>query len=126
MSEALKTGPAGKTMTLRVRRGGPGETPRYDSFEVPFQDGTSVLDAVMWIHGHVDPSLAIRYSCVNANACKECMLLVDGKVEYACTARLKAGTMTLDPLDNKELIRDLVTDIVPPKERLRNVLAERG
>lgn len=46
------------------------------------------------------------------------MLLVDGKIDYACTARLGDGTMTLDPLANKRLIRDLVTDIVPPKERL--------
>jgi succinate dehydrogenase/fumarate reductase-like Fe-S protein len=122
MSETLRAGPTTKTMTLRVRRGAAGEAPRYDAFEVPYQDGTSVLDALMWIRATLDPSLAVRFSCVNANACKECMLMVDGRTEYACTARLKAGVMTLDPLDNKELIRDLVTDIVPPKERLRNIV----
>lgn len=116
---------AKRSMTLRVRRGVPGEAPRYDAYEVPFEPGTSVLDALRWIRASVDPTVAIRYSCVNANACKECVILVDGKVEYACTARLVAGEMTLDPLDNKPLVRDLVTDIAPPKERLANVLAQR-
>lgn len=119
------TEPHRQVMTLRVRRGGPGEAPRYDAFEVPYEPGASVLDALRWIRAAVDPSLAIRFACVNANACKECMVLINGEVEYACTARLAPGTMTIDPLDNKRLIRDLATDIVPPKERLANVVAER-
>ncbi|MDB5503479.1 MAG: hypothetical protein JWR89_3381, partial [Tardiphaga sp.] len=57
-------------------------------------------------------------SCINANACKECMMLIDGKVDYACTVRLKEGTTTLAPLPKKALIRDLVTEIAPPDERL--------
>jgi succinate dehydrogenase / fumarate reductase iron-sulfur subunit len=118
--------PAGKqVMTLRVRRGRADEPSRYDAFEVPYEPGASVLDALRWIREDVDPSLAIRFSCVNANACKECMVLVDGKVDYACTARLAPGAMTIDPLHNKRLIRDLVTDIVPPKERLDSVVKER-
>ena len=108
----------GFTVTLRVTRGAPGEASRIESHDVPYREGMSVLDALMWIRGHVDSSLAIRYSCINANACKECMVLVDGKTQYACTARLDAGGATVEPLANKRLIRDLVTDIVPPKERL--------
>ena len=46
------------------------------------------------------------------------MVRVDGKIEYACTARLKTGIVTVEPLPKKRLVRDLVTDIVPPKERL--------
>lgn len=114
-----------KVMTLRVRRGSPGGAERYDEFEVPYEPGASVLDALIWIRQDVDPTLAIRYSCINANACKECMVLVDGKVDYACTARLSSGTMTIDPLANKRLIRDLVTDIVPPKEQLAEVVKAR-
>lgn len=106
------------TAIIRVFRGIAGEDPHHDSFEVPFEDGASVLDALVWIRSHRDASLAFRYSCINANACKECMVLVDGKVNYACTARLNPGTVTVEPLANKRLIRDLVTDIVPPKERL--------
>ena len=31
--------------TLKVSRGAEGEAPRYDSFDVPFEEGASVLDA---------------------------------------------------------------------------------
>ena len=110
------------TVTVHVQRGAPGDTPRLDGFEVPYREGMSVLDALMWIRSHEDGSLAIRYSCINANACKECMLEVDGKTQYACTARLAPEGATIKPLSNKPLIRDVVTDIVPPKERLHNVI----
>jgi succinate dehydrogenase/fumarate reductase-like Fe-S protein len=63
-------------------------------------------------------TLAFRYAYLNANACKECMMLLDGKVIYACTARLEPRAMRLDPLPDKTLLRDLATIIAPPDERL--------
>jgi succinate dehydrogenase/fumarate reductase-like Fe-S protein len=110
---------------IRIVRGAPGEAPRTETYEVPYREGMSVLDAVVWVRTHVDSSIAFRYSCVNANACKECMVEVDGKTQYACTARLGPGGATVAPLGNKALVRDLVTDIVPPKESLASVLKER-
>lgn len=91
---------------------------RRDSFDVPFEMGQSVLDGLRWIRVNRDPTLAFRYSCLNANACKECMLQVDGEVVYACLARLEPREMHLAPLSNKALVRDLVTEIAPPPERL--------
>lgn len=103
---------------LRISRGAAGEASRVEVHEVPFEPGQSVLDALRWIRAHRDPSLAIRYSCTSANTCKECMVSVDGKTVYACTARLEARAMNVAPLPNKRLIRDLVTEIAPPDERL--------
>ncbi len=105
---------------LRVRRGTADDpAPRYDEFVVPFEEGATVLDALLWIRAHRDPSLAIRYSCLNANVCKECLIAIDGRTAYACTARLSAGAaMTLEPLPGKAQLRDLVTDTLPPRERL--------
>jgi len=103
---------------LLIRRGGPGEAPIVERYAVPFEPGQSVLDGLRAIRAQHDPSLAIRYSCINANACKECMMLLDGTVIYACTARLEAREMRLEPLPNKPLVRDLVTEIAPPDERL--------
>ncbi|MDD9878854.1 MAG: 2Fe-2S iron-sulfur cluster-binding protein [Magnetovibrio sp.] len=111
------------TVTLRVQRGGPGDEPVIDQFEVPYKEGMSVLDALIWIRANQDSSLAIRYSCTNANTCKECMVRMNDRTVYACTARLGTDPATVRPLTNKRLIRDLVTDIVPPKERLANLLA---
>ena len=111
---------SGKTARLRIRRGSAGDGgPRYDHFRVPFEDGASVLDALIWIRAHADPTLAIRYSCINANVCKECTIAIDGAVTYACTARLVPDReMTLDPLPGKPHLRDLVTETRPPRERL--------
>jgi succinate dehydrogenase/fumarate reductase-like Fe-S protein len=107
-----------KKAVLRVQRGAPGETIRFDDFDVPFEEGMSVLDALRWIRTNLDSSLAIRYSCINANACKTCMALVNGEVEYTCIAKLTPGVVTVEPLAKRPLIRDLVTDIVPEDETL--------
>jgi succinate dehydrogenase/fumarate reductase-like Fe-S protein len=108
-----------KTAVLRIQRGAPGETIRFEDFEVPYEEGMSVLDALRWIRTHLDSSLAIRYSCINANACKTCMALVNGEVEYTCIAKLTSGVVvTVEPLPKRPLIRDLVTDVVPEDEKL--------
>ena len=101
---------------LKIWRGRDRAAGHWETYEVPFDPGQSVLDGLRWIRAHRDPSLAIRFSCINANACKECMIELDGKTVYACTARLEPRAMTLAPLANKTLVRDLVTDIVPPAE----------
>jgi succinate dehydrogenase/fumarate reductase-like Fe-S protein len=105
--------------TLRIRRGRPNVPATEERFDVPFVDGQTVLDGLRHIRSHSDPTLAFRYSCINANACKECMMLIDGAVEYACTTRLHEGEMTLAPLPKKALVNDLVTEIAPPDERLK-------
>jgi succinate dehydrogenase/fumarate reductase-like Fe-S protein len=103
---------------LHIQRGAPGGATRIETFEVPFEPGNSVLDGLRWIRATQDASLAIRYSCINANACKECMLELDGEVVYACTQRLREGDMHLAPLANKALVQDLVSEIAPRDERL--------
>jgi succinate dehydrogenase/fumarate reductase-like Fe-S protein len=107
-----------KTALLRIRRSAANQESRYDDFHVPFEDGMSVLDALRWIRAHVDSTLAIRYSCINANACKTCMALVNGEVEYTCIAKLTPGLIVLEPLPKRPLVRDLVTDTVPEEEKL--------
>jgi succinate dehydrogenase/fumarate reductase-like Fe-S protein len=102
---------------LKVWRGAPGSAGRYEHYEVPFEQGQTVLDGLRWVRVHRDPSLAIRFSCINANACKECMIQADGKTVYACTTRMTEAEMTLEPLRNKPLVKDLVTEIAPPDER---------
>ena len=103
------------TAELLIQRGD-----RWDRFKLAFQPGQSVLDGVRQVRATQDPSLAIRHACINANACKECMILIDGKVAYACTTRLQAGEMRLQPLPNKPLVQDLVTEIAATDERLES------
>jgi succinate dehydrogenase/fumarate reductase-like Fe-S protein len=106
-----------ETASLKIWRGIDKNAGRWETHQVPFEPGQSVLDGLRWIRVHRDPTLAIRYSCINANACKECMIELDGATVYACTARLQPREMVLQPLSNKKLVRDLVTEIAPPAER---------
>ena len=106
-----------ETATLKVWRGQEKTAGRWETYEVPFERGQSVLDGLRWIRANRDATLAIRFSCINANACKECMMELDGATVYACTARLEPRVMSVAPLSNKQLVRDLVTEIAPPSER---------
>ena len=110
------------TVTLVVSRG-KGMTPHAKSrYEVPYTAGQSVLDGLRYVRANLDPTLSVRHSCINANTCKECMIVIDGKVDYACTTRLEPREMVLEPLPNKAHLRDLVTEIAPPDERLEHAL----
>ena len=94
---------------LYIFRGTAGTDSKFETFNVPFQQGASVLDALIWINDNVDETLSFRYSCINANACKECMMLIDGEVEYACLKKLQEKKSKLQPLPNKKLIKDPVS-----------------
>jgi succinate dehydrogenase/fumarate reductase-like Fe-S protein len=108
-----------RTARLSIQRGTADQPPRHEEFSVPFEDGATVLDALIWIRTRRDPSVAMRYSCINANVCKECTIAIDGTVVYACTTRLvEDRLMVLDPLPGKRQLRDLVTETRPPRERL--------
>jgi succinate dehydrogenase/fumarate reductase-like Fe-S protein len=108
------------TTQLRICRGTADAAARYEEFTVPFEDGTTVLDALIWIRNHCDPSLAFRYSCISANVCKECTIAIDGVVDYACTRRLGPHEVTtLSPLPGKPVLRDLVCETRSPRERLK-------
>jgi succinate dehydrogenase/fumarate reductase-like Fe-S protein len=107
-----------KTARLRIWRGTGLDVGRYDEFDVAFEDGDSVLDGLVRIRLNDDPDLAFRFSCFNANVCKECTMLIDGNVEYACIAKLRSGTIQLDPLPNLPILRDLITNTLSHKETL--------
>jgi succinate dehydrogenase/fumarate reductase-like Fe-S protein len=112
----------GVTASLIVRRGEAGGVLSLRRYEVPYTPGQSVLDGLRYVRTHLDPGLSFRHSCINANSCKECMIVIDGKVAYACTTRLEPREMILEPLSNKPHLRDLVTEIAPPDERLAHAL----
>lgn len=110
---------------LIVDRGSVQQPAGVSRYAVPYTPGQSVLDGLIYVRSHLDPSLSIRHSCINANSCKECVIVIDGKVGYACTTRLEPREMTLRPLPNKAHLRDLVSEITPPEERLDHAIGRQ-
>lgn len=100
-----------KLARLRIRRGSAEESGRYDEFDVEFEDGDSVLDGLVRLRYGAAPDLAFSFSCFNANVCKECVMMIDGHIDYACIAKLKPGLTQLDPIPEQRVLRDLVVDV---------------
>jgi len=99
-----------KSARLRIRRGNDPKCGRYDEFDVGFEEGESVLDGLVRLRYSVAPDLAFQFSCFNANVCKECVMMIDGTIDYACIAKLKSGLTQLDPVPDQHVLRDLLID----------------
>ncbi len=103
---------------LKIWRGTSRDDGAHQMFDIEFEEGDSVLDALVALRRDRAPDLAIRFSCFNANVCKECTMLIDGDVQYACISKLKSGETQIDPLPKLKLLRDLITDTLPNTEKL--------
>jgi succinate dehydrogenase / fumarate reductase iron-sulfur subunit len=88
---------------------------QFDTFEIPLQSWTTVLDALLYAKSYQDSSIAIRYSCRMAS-CGSCGMKINGIPRLACYTKVSElggghdDTVTCEPLSNFPHIRDLVTD----------------
>ena len=89
---------------------------RYDSFDVPRQESQTVLDIVSWIQQYADPTLTYRFAC-RVGVCGSCAMMVNGKPRWTCRTHVSKVAehdgLTIGPLRNLPVIKDLVTDLDP-------------
>ncbi len=107
--------------SIRVQRWDPerGGEPTLVTYEVPMEEGATVLGALLHVYEAHDSSLAFRFACRNV-ACGLCAVDVDGRARLACTAPLEDG-MVIRPLQRLPVARDLAVErdwIMPFLERL--------
>lgn len=105
------------TFTFKVFRYDPedGREPRFDAFTLDLERNTSVLGSLQEIQDRFDPSLAFRYSCRGA-VCGSCAMSVNGRIVLACRTLLQGlaeGPVTVEPLPNLTVLKDLVVDLEP-------------
>lgn len=103
-----------KTITLKVLRANPAQQSerRYQTFLIPYEPGMTVLAALLYAKERMDHSIAIRFSCRMAS-CGSCGMKINGIPKLACYAQVtefRKSKITVEPLDNYPLVRDLVTD----------------
>ena len=60
------------------------------SYEIPYVDDMSVLQALQYIKDHIDGTLSFRWSCRMA-ICGSCGIMIDGKPQLAGQTILRAG-----------------------------------
>lgn len=103
-----------KTMRLNVMRYIPERDaePHAESFSVPYDDQTSLLDALGYIKDNLAPDLSYRNSCRMA-ICGSCGMMVDGEPKLACKTFLRKyeKSMRIEALANFPIERDLVVDL---------------
>ncbi|MEX0628463.1 MAG: succinate dehydrogenase iron-sulfur subunit [Cucumibacter sp.] len=109
--------PVGATAAreLRVYRYDPdtGGNPRIDTYSIDADDcGPMVLDALLWIKNHIDPTLTLRRSC-REGVCGSCAMNIDGLNTLACTTAMDeiGGAIKIYPLPHLPVIKDLVPDL---------------
>lgn len=90
------------------------EAGRYQRFEVPRAESQTVLDVVTHIQRHLDPTLAYRFAC-RVGMCGSCAMTVNGVARWTCRTHVarvaQADRLTIGPLANLPVIRDLATDM---------------
>jgi succinate dehydrogenase iron-sulfur subunit len=101
------------TLQVRVWRG--AAQGAFQSFDVPRHASQTVLDVVTHIQRALDATLAYRYAC-RVGMCGSCAMTVNGVARWTCRTHIDnaldgMNEVTIEPLRNLPVIRDLVTDM---------------
>jgi fumarate reductase iron-sulfur subunit len=89
---------------------------RYERYQVPQRENQTVLDVVTFVQRHLDPTLSYRFAC-RVGMCGSCAMTVNGRPRWTCRTHVSrvaaAGRLTIGPLENLPIIKDLATDMQP-------------
>lgn len=96
-------------------------------YTVTVRTGMTILEALTEIKEHQDPTLSFTCSC-RSSICGACAVRVNGNAELSCEIlveklleRYETDTLTVEPLGNFRVIRDLIVDWDPKYARLKKV-----
>ena len=103
-----------KTLTVKIWRG--ASDGAFETFEVPSRKSQTVLDVVTFVQRQLDPTLTYRFAC-RVGMCGSCAMTINGTPRWTCRTHVDkvadGGQLTIEPLRNLEVIRDLATDMAP-------------
>ena len=104
-------------VVFRIRRFDPATdaAPHWEDYRLPNTPGMTVLEGLKQIKESHSPTLAWRSSC-RMGVCGSCGMFINGRPRLACNTQvseLEASLVTVAPLPNFDIIRDLVPDLVP-------------
>ncbi len=118
-----------RNVTFRIKRFNPqkDEKPYYQEFTIEVPKGMTILEALQFIKDNIDPSLSFRAFCRSA-ICGSCSVKINGYPKLACKTQVfneletyKTNVLTIEPLDNMPVIRDLIVDWDSALEKLKEM-----
>lgn len=93
-----------------------GKDGHYETYRVPRRESQTVLDVVTFVQRNIDPTLSYRFAC-RVGVCGSCAMTVNGKPRWTCRTHIakvaSSGKLTIGPLENLAVIKDLATDMQP-------------
>lgn len=109
MSPSLKPTTDLDKIRVRIHRFDPAvdSAPRYESYEVPYQPRMRIMDVLDYVHENLAVDFGYRWLC-GSKKCGTCAMNVNGTPKLVCWEPAEPE-MTIEPLANLPLIRDLVT-----------------
>lgn len=98
------------------------QEPRFDYFQIPYEEGMTVLDALMYARDHFDSSLTFRHSCRMA-VCGSDGFFINGRQRLGCQTQISDldEPIRVEPLAHMPVIKDLVVDMERFYERENEV-----
>ena len=97
------------------------------NYIVTLKTGMTVLEALIEIKEKQDPTLSFTCSC-RSSICGACAVRVNGNAELACemlvenlVKRYDTNLLTIEPLGNFKVIRDLIVDWDPKYARIKKI-----
>jgi succinate dehydrogenase / fumarate reductase iron-sulfur subunit len=113
-------------ITLKIQRFLDGRQWEQD-YTLDLETGMTVLAALIKIKETMDPTLTFTASC-RSSICGACAMRVNGNAVLACETlvadmvkRYQSETLTIAPLGNFTVLRDLMVDWKPKYERLKKI-----
>lgn len=92
---------------------------RYECFEIPYLwPRMTILDALEYVTEVLGNDLAYRSSC-GVSRCGTCAVSVNGQVCLACTHVIQTDEITVEPIPNHPVVRDLIVDRTRLSEIMR-------
>jgi succinate dehydrogenase / fumarate reductase iron-sulfur subunit len=106
---------------FQIARSGPPR--KLQTFRLTADDRMTVLDALFAIQREQDPNLSFRCSC-RVGMCGTCAMSINWMPRLACQTRvetLKADTVTVAPLHNLPVLKDLIVSLEPFFDKWKRV-----
>jgi len=117
-----------KDIQFHVRKYNPEKDsqPHMEQFTVRVHPGMTILDGLHQIKQNFDFTLAWRYSC-RMGVCGSCGMLINGRPTLACNTQIlhvSETAITVAPLPNFKIIRDLVPELEPLFEKHASIIPQ--
>jgi len=94
----------------------------YKQYRIPYTQGMTVLDVLMHVYKHLDPTIAFRYEC-RQGICGTCGLMLNGIPVLSCSTQIdpKVKKNIIEPLANFPVEKDLIVNLKPVLKKFMTI-----